>query len=67
MKQLTRDTANGTEYFCPVDGWVKPKVWCGTGFRKYICVHCGKTLDDDPFGDLAYENQVDPAQTEQTS
>lgn len=55
----TKQTADGKLYLCPIDGWVKGKVWSGTGFRKYVCPHCDTELDDDPFGDLEHENQAE--------
>lgn len=45
-----RRTKDGVEYLCPEDGWVKPKVWDGTGYEKYVCPGCDLTLDEDPFG-----------------
>ena len=55
----TRKTPDEQEYYlCPTDGWVKPKVWSGTGFPKYVCPHCDRTLDNDPFDSFAIENDL---------
>lgn len=55
----TRKAPDGQEYYlCKICGWVKPVEWNGTGFTKYVCPHCGETLDNDPFGSFEYERNL---------
>ena len=45
------------EYYCPQDGWVSPKTVNVDSYNKHACPYCDWELNDDPYGDLANEQE----------
>ena len=54
----TRKDENGrTEYYCPHEGWVAPKTVNNTGYNRHVCPYCDWELNDDPYNELAREQE----------
>ncbi len=57
LVNIRTDDAGLKEYYCPHDGWVAPKTVNNIGYTRHVCPYCDWELNDDPYNELALEQE----------